>query len=164
MKKTKDLFLITAVVCTLSALINLVYAIDCAKHVDIFYSIVYSILCIASIASVVAFIYFRMQSDDYLKTHKPLIRAFSIVSILCSLLGGIVAIYAYYTLTTSGNFETSFSKENSTSASDVEIINDKRMAKYIDDLNRLEDLKKNGIISETEFNKLKNQIISEYLK
>lgn len=163
MKSTKNLFLISALVCVLSCLINIIYAIDAFSQNKIFVGIIYIIMSIVGMVCVVAFVFYSKQNNEYLLTHLKQIKIYSIISIFCTMLGGLVAIYAYYTLLIINREMPHYQNYQSKNISGVEIIDDKRMAKYIDDLNRLEELKKNDIIDIVEYERLKKQIINQYL-
>ena len=163
MKKTKDLFLTTALICMFSTLLNIFYVVECISDKDIFGAIMYVIFAIVCLTSSVAFIFFKKQSDKYLLEHKQHIKIFSIIVIFCSLLAGIVAIYSYYSLLQNSMTKTNQSSVTSTSIDEIEVIDDKRMAKYIDDLNHLENMKNGGIISQDKYEELKKQILSDYL-
>ena len=165
MKKTKDLFGATSLICVLSTLINIIYAIDSFGHSHIFGGVLYIIFSIASILCSIAFIFFKKQSNEFLIENKNWILTFSIVALLCSVLGGIVALYAYSTLNIlNENSQAGTRSSNKTITVDgVEIIDDKKMATYIDKINRLEELKNNGTITNEQYDSLKQQALNEYL-
>lgn len=165
MKKTKDLFGATSLICVLSTLINIIYAIDSFGHLHIFGGVLYIIFSIASILCSIAFIFFKKQSNEFLIENKNWILTFSIVALLCSVLGGIVALYAYSTLNIlNENSQAGTRSSNKTITVDgVEIIDDKKMATYIDKINRLEELKNNGTITNEQYDSLKQQALNEYL-
>lgn len=161
--KIKNLFLISATVCILSCLINVVSAIDCLSKKEVAVGIIYIILAIVGIACVVAFVFYSRRNASYLFSHLKYIKIFSIIALFCTMLGGLVAVYTYYTLVANIGMQQrdQYARKE---IDGVEIIDDARMAKYIDDINRLEELKKNDIISNAEYERLKRQIANEYLK
>lgn len=165
MKKTKDLFGATSLICVLSTLINIVYAIDSFIHIHIFGGVLYTIFTIASMLCSVAFIFFKKQSNKFLMENKNWVLTFSVIALLCSVLGGVVALYAYSTLDilNQNNQEGSNYTNKTIVVDGVEIIDDKKMATYIDKINRLEELKNNGIITNDQYDSLKRQALNEYL-
>ncbi len=165
MKKTKDLFLVTTLICILSTLINIIYAIDSFVHLHIFSGVLYIIFSIAGILCSLAFVFFKKQSNKFLVENKNWVLIFSIVALLCSVLGGIVALYAYSTLNiiNQNSQDGSFYDDKTIIVDGVEIIDDKKMATYIDKINRLEELKNNGTITNEQYDSLKKQALNEYL-
>ena len=166
MKKVKDMFLASAVVCAVSVLLNLIYAFDCISGKNIFLAIFYIVMGILGIVCTCVFFSFRNQNQSYLIQKKNIVKTFSLIAIFCSLLGGILAFYAYYCLCElilKNNFDMPDVNKKA-EIDGVEIIDDKRMAKYIDDINRLEKMKNSGIITEEKYAILKKQILSEYIK
>lgn len=161
--KIKNLFLITAMVCLLSALINVMYAIESFSEKQTVLGILYIVMAIVGMACVVVFIFFGRRNTEYWLSNLKKIKVFCIVSIFCTMLGGLVAVYTYYVLVATSTTAEQFNQPPHKEINGMEIIDDARMAKYIDDTNRLEELRNNGIITGGEYESRKQQIINEYL-
>ena len=162
MKKTKDLFLSTSIICIFSALLNVFYTIEYIAEKNIFGIVCYVVLTLGCVFCSIVFISLKNKQSLFVFKHIQHIKYFCIVTIFCSLLGGIVAFYSYYLLLQQAGNQ-SYNSETAFANNEVEVINDKNMAKYIDNINRLENMKNSGILSQDKYETLKKQILSNYL-
>ena len=167
MKTIKNLLLASTVVCFFSAFLNLIYFIDgvCKPQNIMAIFVIYHIVAIASnlVLGVFILILYKKPNNS-LASNINLFKWLCIATILCCLLAGILVCYTYYLLTVQLQNNSQKSGTNSIEVDGMEIIEDKRMAKYIDELNHLEEAKESGIISQEQYEILKNKIINNYVK
>lgn len=167
MKKIKNMLLATAAVCFFSTIINLIYFIDGLskpQNAIVIFVIYYILVCIASAVCGILFLALYKKQNSILAKNIGMFRTLCIISILCSLLAGILAFYTYYLYVSELNGGAKNLQQNCIEVDGMEIIEDKRMAEYIDELNRLEEMKQSGIISQEQYEILKNKTINKYVK